>query len=302
MQRADSGNHWSQQMPTPIVPCCRVPHPEPGVARARSSTSRCSRARRGCGSCGRCRAREPSASTTTTVLNSAWPARSYTLSGSTTPSSAATAAKCSIVGWPSSSPGPAEMLGQLVLAEVRPLEQFGDQDDPSLPGRRHRGPAARRWRRCRRSRRSSPSGRGDATRSAIDANGSDEREPARRRRPVACHSSVRASVDRHADSRRSSRSVARSRSNAATADDEDVEQRQRPDVAVERPRRVGADDEGVIGHRRERRQHAVGQRDDPRPAVARDAAGCRRPSGRTGGCRSPRSSAAPIAGERQRRA
>ena len=21
MQRADSGNHWSQQMPTPIVPC-----------------------------------------------------------------------------------------------------------------------------------------------------------------------------------------------------------------------------------------------------------------------------------------
>ena len=53
--------------------------------------------------------------------------------------------------------GPGEMLGELVLAEVRTLEQFGDQDDRGLLVERHRGPAARRWRCCRRSRPSSPS-------------------------------------------------------------------------------------------------------------------------------------------------
>ena len=103
------------------------------------------------------------------------------------------------------SAGPGEVLGQLVDAEVRALEQLGDQDDLGALAGGVARPAARRWRRCRRGRRSSPS-----------APRRHEARPWQDATSVG-HWSVRASVERHAASRRSRRSVARPRSNAATA-------------------------------------------------------------------------------------
>ena len=79
------------------------------------------------------------------------------LSGRTTPSSAARAASRATVGWPSTGVGPVEVLGLHVLAEVRSLEQLGQQDS-ARPARRPRGRAARPSRRWRRGRRPSPSG------------------------------------------------------------------------------------------------------------------------------------------------
>ncbi len=202
MQRAASGNHWSQQMPTPITPCCGVPHAKAGVAGVE-----------------------------VVLLGVAGPVGDVAL---------AVGAEHRAVGVDDHDGVEERLAGALVdaqrqddaelggdasevrdrrmaverdrpgrsaraavLAEVRPFEQFGDQDDLRALARQRRAPAARRSRRWHRRRRSSPSGgRPRAVRSSM-----------RRYFP----SSVSASAALHAASIASSRSAACSRRAAATS-------------------------------------------------------------------------------------
>ncbi len=145
-----SGNHWSQQMPTPSVPK-RVGHDaKAGVARAEVVLLLVARARRGCGSCGRGRAPRRRRRPSRRCCSALGPRRSKNDDGER-PRRArrASAAKRSTVGL---------SLERLAPRRRTPRSPSRRSTGPrraragGRPSRRARPPRARAPRRARRSR------------------------------------------------------------------------------------------------------------------------------------------------------